>query len=129
METLLIIGALAAGAHYMTKDDDPVQTVYSSQTTEEISNFGTDDTRAKIMAQIDWSKVGIHHRWRIMDKRVLSEFYGHNDQTAQVKLNRVGEGDMFEVIWCGKSVGVYNTEQEAENVAENYALGSAVSRT
>ena len=58
METLLIIGALAAGAHYMTKDDDPVQTVHSSQTTEEISNFGTDDTRAKIMAQIDWSKVG-----------------------------------------------------------------------
>ena len=58
METLLIIGALAAGAHYMTKDDDPVQTVYSSQTTEEISNFGTDDTRAKVMAQIDWSKKG-----------------------------------------------------------------------
>ena len=40
MEALLIIGALAAGAHYMTKDDDPVQTVYSSQTTEEISNLG-----------------------------------------------------------------------------------------
>ena len=58
MEALLIIGALAAGAHYMTKDEDPVQTVHSSQTTEEISNFGTDDTRAKIMAQIDWSKVG-----------------------------------------------------------------------
>ena len=58
MEALLIIGALAAGAHYMTKDDDPVQTVYSSQTTEEISNFGTDDTRAKVMAQIDWSKKG-----------------------------------------------------------------------
>ena len=58
MEALLIIGALAAGAHYITKDDDPVQTVYSSQTTEEISNFGTEDTRAKIMAQIDWSKKG-----------------------------------------------------------------------
>jgi len=58
MEALLIIGALAAGTHYMTKEDDPVQTVYSSQTTEEISNFGTDDTRAKVMAQIDWSKKG-----------------------------------------------------------------------
>ena len=58
MEALLIIGALAAGAHYMNKEDDPAQTVYSSQTTEEISNFGTDDTRAKVMAQIDWSKKG-----------------------------------------------------------------------
>ena len=46
-----------------------------------------------------------------MDKRVLSEFYGHNNHTAQVRLNRIGEGDMFEVIWCGKSVGIYNTEQ------------------
>ena len=36
---------------------------------------------------------------------------------------------MFEVLWNGKSVGCYNTEQEAENVAENYALGSSVSRT
>ena len=36
---------------------------------------------------------------------------------------------MFEVMWQGKSVGMYNTEQEAENIAENYALGSAVSRT
>ena len=26
---------------------------------------------------------------------------------------------MFEVLWNGKSVGCYNTEQEAENVAEN----------
>ena len=58
MEALLIIGAIAAGAHYITKDDDPVQEVYSSQTTEEIANFGTDDTRAKVMAQIDWSKQG-----------------------------------------------------------------------
>ena len=29
----------------------------------------------------------------------------------------------FEVLWEGKSVGVYQTEQEAENIAENYALG------
>ena len=64
-----------------------------------------------------------------MDKRVLSEFDGHNNHKAQVRLNRIGEGDMFEVIWCGKSVGIYNTEQEAENVAENYALGSSVSRS
>ena len=27
MEALLIIGALAAGAHYMTKDDDPVPNI------------------------------------------------------------------------------------------------------
>ena len=31
---------------------------------------------------------------------------------------------LFEVLWEGKSVGVYQTEQEAENIAENYALGS-----
>ena len=83
MEALLIIGALAAGAHYMTKDDDPVQTVYSSQTTEEISNFGTDDTRAKIMAQIDWSKVGTQ-RLVILPKLVFSGYLsqvGNNGKT------------------------------------------------
>ena len=59
MEALLIIGALAAGAHYITKEEDPTpHAVYSSQTTEEIANFGTEDTRARNMAMIDWTKPG-----------------------------------------------------------------------
>ena len=45
---------------------------------------------------------------------------------VQTELNKT---TLFEVLWAGKSVGVYQTEQEAENIAENYALGSAVSRT
>ena len=37
MEALLIIGALAAGAHYMNKEEEPhTNFVYSSQTSEEI---------------------------------------------------------------------------------------------
>ncbi len=37
MEALLIIGALAAGAHYMNKQDEPeVKFVYSSQPANEI---------------------------------------------------------------------------------------------
>jgi hypothetical protein len=32
-------------------------------------------------------------------------------------------------MWENKSVGVYASEQEAENVAENYALGSSISKT
>ena len=76
-----------------------------------------------------------------MEKQVLSEFYGDNENKAQVKIiptTRASttwsgqvwpDGTMFEVLWNGKSVGCYNTEQEAENVAENYALGSSVSRT
>ena len=58
MEALLIIGAIAAGAHYITKDDDPVQEVYSSQTTESISKFHKDVERAATMVQVDWSKEG-----------------------------------------------------------------------
>ena len=62
---------------------------------------------------------------------VLSEFFGDHNKRAQVRLisSELGKTTMFEVLWEGKSVGVYNTEQEAENVAENYALGSSVSRT
>jgi hypothetical protein len=55
MEVLAIIAALAAGAHYINKDDVPDNVVHSSQTTQEISNFGTNDTS---LAQIDWSKAG-----------------------------------------------------------------------
>ena len=58
MEALLIIGALAAGAHYINKEEVPVQEVYSSQTTENISEFHKDVERAALMAQIDWSKKG-----------------------------------------------------------------------
>ena len=59
---------------------------------------------------------------------VLSEFYGDRPK-ATVQLISHGGNSMYEVLWQGKSVGIYNTEQEAENVAENYALGSSVSRT
>ena len=62
---------------------------------------------------------------------VLSEFFGDHNKRAQVRLisSELGKTTMFEVLWEGKSIGVYKTEQEAENIAENYALGSAVSRT
>ena len=62
---------------------------------------------------------------------VLSEFFGDHNKRAQVRLisSESGKTTMFEVLWEGKSIGVYRTEQEAENIAENYALGSAVSRT
>jgi len=55
MEILAIIAALAAGTHYLTKDDVPDNVVSSVQTTQEIANFGTNDTS---LAQIDWSKAG-----------------------------------------------------------------------
>jgi len=55
MEILAIIAALGVGAHYLNKEDVPDNVVHSSQTTQEISNFGTNDTS---LAQIDWSKAG-----------------------------------------------------------------------
>ena len=57
MEALLIIGALAAGAHYITKENDE-NVVYSSQTTTEISRFHTDAYNELNLANIDWSKAG-----------------------------------------------------------------------
>jgi hypothetical protein len=56
MEVLLLMGALAAGHHYLTQDE-PVapQAVYSSQPIGEIVNFGHDDVS---LASIDWSKAG-----------------------------------------------------------------------
>ena len=59
---------------------------------------------------------------------ILSEFYGERPK-ATVQLINDGDKTMFEVLWQGKSVGMYQTEQEAENIAENYALGSQISRT
>ena len=65
--------------------------------------------------------------------QLLSEYFGNNNQTAEVRViysyGSTGTRPMYEVLWNDKSVGMYQTEQEAENVAENYALGSAVSRT
>tara|TARA_B100001778_G_scaffold263185_1_gene223813 strand:- start:195 stop:407 length:213 start_codon:yes stop_codon:yes gene_type:complete len=67
---------------------------------------------------------------------VLSEYFSDNmKETATVRAvqqthsSGIGQTTLFEVMWQGKSVGMYNTEQEAENIAENYALGSAISRT
>ena len=57
---------------------------------------------------------------------VLSEYFSDNLKkraTVQQK------GHLFEVLWEGELVGTYRTEQEAEKVAENYALGSGISRT
>jgi len=56
MEALLIIAALAGGAHYMNSDEPNV--VHSSQTTAEISNFRADLEQEALMASIDWSKSG-----------------------------------------------------------------------
>ena len=62
--------------------------------------------------------------------QVLSEYFSDDmKEKATVRAVSVGQAIMFEVLWQGKSVGTYNSEQEAENMAENYALGSAISRT
>jgi len=55
MEILAIIAALGVGAHYLNKEDVPDNVVHSSQNTQEIANFGTNDVS---LAQIDWSKAG-----------------------------------------------------------------------
>ena len=63
---------------------------------------------------------------------VLSEYYSENRNkkaTVQLITTSFNKSTLFEVLWEGKSVGVYQTEQEADNIAENYALGSQVSRT
>ena len=60
--------------------------------------------------------------------QILSEFFGDTPKTT-VQLVNYGDKTLYEVLWQGKSVGVYNTEQEAENIAKNYALGSEISRT
>tara|TARA_B100000085_G_scaffold259860_1_gene262941 strand:+ start:440 stop:640 length:201 start_codon:yes stop_codon:yes gene_type:complete len=63
---------------------------------------------------------------------VLSEYFS-DDMRKKATVRRVqtelNKTTLFEVLWAGKSVGVYQTEQEAENIAENYALGSQISRT
>ena len=63
---------------------------------------------------------------------VLSEYFS-DDMKKKATVRRVQtelhKSTLFEVLWAGKYVGVYQTEQEAENIAENYALGSSVSRS
>ena len=63
---------------------------------------------------------------------VLSEYFS-DDMKKKATVRRVqtelNKTTLFEVLWAGKSVGVYQTEQEAEDIAENYALGSSISRT
>ena len=65
---------------------------------------------------------------------VLSEYFS-DDMKNKATVRRVNKYEnrrfisLFEVMWEDKSVGVYGSEQEAENVAENYALGSEISRT
>ena len=60
--------------------------------------------------------------------QVLSEYFGDRPK-ATVQLTNLDGKTLYEVLWCGDSVGVYATEEQAENVAENYALGSEISRT
>ena len=58
--------------------------------------------------------------------QVLSEYFSDN---LKEKATVQRKEHLFEVLWEGELVGTYSTEQEAENVAENYALGSQISRT
>ena len=58
--------------------------------------------------------------------QVLSEYFSDN---LKEKATVQRKEHLFEVLWEGKLVGTYRTEQEAGNVAENYALGSEISRT
>ena len=63
---------------------------------------------------------------------VLSEYFSDdmkNKATVRRVQTELNKTTLFEVLWAGKSVGVYQTEQEAESIAENYALGSSISRT
>ena len=55
---------------------------------------------------------------------VLSEYFGERPKATVRRTDH-----LYEVLWQGESVGSYQTEEEAENIAENYALGVNVSRT
>ena len=60
--------------------------------------------------------------------QVLSEVFGDKPKATVQIVNLEGKS-LYEVLWQGESVGVYATEEQAESIAENYALGSAISRT
>ena len=51
METLLIIGALAAGAHYMTKDDDVDLTKHQVVDVVDVRTANFDMTHSKSIAK------------------------------------------------------------------------------
>jgi len=59
--------------------------------------------------------------------QVLSEYYGEN-KTATVRRVTTNGHTLFEVMWGDQSVGMCSTEQEADNLAENYALSVNVER-
>ena len=59
--------------------------------------------------------------------QVLSEYYGE-EKTAQVRRVTINGNTLFEVLWGGLTIGQYQTENEAENMAENYALSARVSQ-
>jgi len=66
--------------------------------------------------------------------QVLSEYFSDNlkEKATVRRINKYENRRFishFEVMWEDKSVSVYASEQEAENVAENYALGSSISKT
>ena len=60
--------------------------------------------------------------------QVLSEYFGDRPK-ATVQIVNLDGKSLYEVLWQSDSVGVYATEEQAESIAENYALGSAISRT
>jgi len=59
--------------------------------------------------------------------QVLSEYYGEN-KTATVRRVTTNGNTLFEVLWGDMSVGMCATEQEADNLTENYALSVNVER-
>ena len=59
--------------------------------------------------------------------QVLSEYYGE-EKTAQIRRVTTNGHALFEVMWGVTLVGQYQTEQQAENAAENYALSATVSQ-
>ena len=59
MEALLIIGALAAGAHYLQDDGYPDGAIHSSQTTQNISKFHRDVEHANMLANVETQRSTI----------------------------------------------------------------------
>ena len=63
---------------------------------------------------------------------ILSEYLTMTNKIVVKEVDRDctrSKTHLFEVLYDGKSVGVYQTKIEAESIAKNYALGSSVSRT
>ena len=63
---------------------------------------------------------------------ILSEYLTMPNKIVVKEVDRDCTGSktpLFEVLYDGKSVGVYQTKIEAESIAKNYAWGSSVSRT